>query len=153
MFCNKGGLRKRPAILFKKRFWHSCFPVNFAKFKNTFFIELVWWLLLTINFSIRFPTKSLFRSNCQRCSTKWRNPYGSRSGVFYKKDVLKIGIIRRETSDNMHISLYIFVKKRFRNTSLSCEFAKISKHFFHRTLLSDCELIKGGLSLGWPNKV
>ena len=153
MFCKKGGLRKRPAILFKKRFWRSCFSVNFAKFKNTFFIELVWWLLLTINFSIRFPTKSLFRSNCQRCSTKWRNPYDSRSGVFYKKDVLKIGIIRRETSD-ICTSPYISLLKRDSETRLfHVNFAKISKHFFHRTLLSDCELIKGGLSLGWPNKV
>ena len=25
--------------LLKKRLWHSCFPVNFAKFKNTFFTE------------------------------------------------------------------------------------------------------------------
>ena len=33
----------RPATLLKKRLWHGCFPVNFAKFlKNTFFTEHLW---------------------------------------------------------------------------------------------------------------
>ena len=37
----------RPATLLKKRLWHRCFPVNFAKFLRTsFFIEHLWWLLL-----------------------------------------------------------------------------------------------------------
>ena len=36
-----------PATLLKKRLWHRCFPVNFAKFLRTpFFIEHFWWLLL-----------------------------------------------------------------------------------------------------------
>ena len=36
-----------PAILFKKRHWHRCFPVNFVKFlKTPFYIEHLWWLLL-----------------------------------------------------------------------------------------------------------
>ena len=46
LFFNKvAGLR--PATLLKKRLWHRCFPVNFAKFLRTpFFIEHLWWLLL-----------------------------------------------------------------------------------------------------------
>ena len=46
LFFNKvAGLR--PATLLKKRLWHSCFPVNFAKFLRTpFFLEHFWWLLL-----------------------------------------------------------------------------------------------------------
>ena len=33
----------RLATLLKRRIWHSCFPVNFAKFlKNTFFTEHLW---------------------------------------------------------------------------------------------------------------
>ena len=37
------------ATLLKKRIWHRCFPVNFEKyFKNTFFIEILQWLLLYI---------------------------------------------------------------------------------------------------------
>ena len=35
------------ATLLKKRLCHSCFPVNFAKFRKTpFFTEHLWWLLL-----------------------------------------------------------------------------------------------------------
>ena len=46
LFFNKvAGLR--PATLLKKKLWHRCFPVNFAKFlRTTFFIEHLWWLLL-----------------------------------------------------------------------------------------------------------
>ena len=34
-------------MLLKKRLWHRCFPVNFAKFLRTpFFTEYLWWLLL-----------------------------------------------------------------------------------------------------------
>ena len=37
----------RPATLFKKRLWHRCFHVNFAKFLRTpFLTEHFWWLLL-----------------------------------------------------------------------------------------------------------
>ena len=37
----------RPATLSKKRLWHRCFPVNFAKFlRIPFLIEHLWWLLL-----------------------------------------------------------------------------------------------------------
>ena len=47
LFFNKvAGLR--PATLLKKRLWHRCFPVNFAKFLGTpFFTEHLWWLLLS----------------------------------------------------------------------------------------------------------
>ena len=38
LFFNKvAGLR--PATLLKKRLWHSCFPVNFAKFSRTSFLQ------------------------------------------------------------------------------------------------------------------
>ena len=48
LFFNKvAGLR--PATLLKKRLWHRCFPVNFAKLlRTTFFREHLWWLPLTI---------------------------------------------------------------------------------------------------------
>ena len=37
----------RPSTLFKKKLWHRCFPVNFAKFSRTIFLlEHLWWLLL-----------------------------------------------------------------------------------------------------------
>ena len=68
LFCKKGVLRNftkftgkhlcyslffnkveglKPATLLKKRPWHRCFPVNFAKFLRTpFFNEHLWCLLL-----------------------------------------------------------------------------------------------------------
>ena len=40
----------RPATLFKKRLWHSCFPMNFAKFSITSFLkEHLRWLLLLLH--------------------------------------------------------------------------------------------------------
>ena len=46
IFFNKvAGLR--PATFLKKRFWHRCFPMIFAKFLRTLFLtEHLWWLLL-----------------------------------------------------------------------------------------------------------
>ena len=39
----------QPATLLKKRLWHRCFPVNFAKFlRPTFLTEHLRWLLLNI---------------------------------------------------------------------------------------------------------
>ena len=36
-----------PATLLKKRLWHKCFPVSFAKSLRTpSFTEHLWWLLL-----------------------------------------------------------------------------------------------------------
>ena len=49
LFFNKvTGLRR--GTLLKKRLWHRCFPVNFAKFVRTsFFTEHLRWLLLVIS--------------------------------------------------------------------------------------------------------
>ena len=46
LFFNKvAGLR--PVTLLKKRLWHRCFPVNFAKVSRTLsFTEHLRWLLL-----------------------------------------------------------------------------------------------------------
>ena len=41
--------RFQSAILFKKRLWHTCIPVNFAKFLSThFYAEHFWWLFLSL---------------------------------------------------------------------------------------------------------
>ena len=40
-------LQAWPTTLLKKRLWHGCFPVNFAKFLGTpLLTEQLWWLLL-----------------------------------------------------------------------------------------------------------
>ena len=41
------------ATLLKRRLWHRCFPVNFAKFLRAPFVtEHLWWLLLLISFNL-----------------------------------------------------------------------------------------------------
>ena len=54
LFFNKvAGLRT--ATLLKKRLWHRCFPVNFAKFLRTpFLTEHLWWLLLVFELNAQF---------------------------------------------------------------------------------------------------
>ena len=48
LFFNKVAFL-RPATLLKKRLWHRCFPVNFAKFPRTPFLrEYLRWLLLDL---------------------------------------------------------------------------------------------------------
>ena len=46
LFNKVAGLR--PTILLKKRLWHSCFPVNFAKFLRTPFLQNTFGRLLLI---------------------------------------------------------------------------------------------------------
>ena len=75
LFFNKAaGLR--PATLLKKRLWHRCFPVNFAKFLGTPFLKehlILWWTIVTnfnlnhrrnfkphLNFIFRMTIKSKF---------------------------------------------------------------------------------------------
>ena len=46
-------LQTVPATLLKRRLWHRCFAVNFAKFLRTPFVtEHLWWLLLLIPFNL-----------------------------------------------------------------------------------------------------
>ena len=47
--------RLRPATLFKKRLWHRCFPVNFAKLLRTSFLQNTSGQLFL--FLIASPTK------------------------------------------------------------------------------------------------
>ena len=38
----------RNKVILRKKLWHRCFPVNFAKFLTTpLIIEHLWWLLLS----------------------------------------------------------------------------------------------------------
>ena len=39
LFFNKVAGQARPATLLKKRLWHRCFPMNFAKFLRTTFSQ------------------------------------------------------------------------------------------------------------------
>ena len=61
-----------PATLLKKRPWHRCFPVNFAKFlRTTFFIQHLRWLLLEnesyhgLNYSIEIENQVIPILKCK----------------------------------------------------------------------------------------
>ena len=74
MICKKGVLRyfakprTRPATLLKKRLWHWCFPVDFAKFLGTpYFPEHPRWLHL-----VKVTSNSI-RQNAERQKTIFPN--------------------------------------------------------------------------------
>ena len=52
----------RPATLLKRRLWHRCFPVNFAKFLGTPFLKehLQWLLLIFSQFMSCAPSEIVF---------------------------------------------------------------------------------------------
>ena len=61
LFINKNaGLR--PAILLKKRLWHKCFPVNFAKFLKTSFLQNTSGRLLLHHYN--WTSKCRLRNTC-----------------------------------------------------------------------------------------
>ena len=67
--CARVSSGLRPATLLKKRLWHKCFPVNFAKVLRTAFsIEHLWCLLRT-----HLLTKCL-KAVARRCSVKSVRP-------------------------------------------------------------------------------
>ena len=94
LFKEVAGLKSCNFI--KKRFQHSCFPVNIAKFLITFFIEHLWCLLLrlinakryrkklswlyssvfTVNFEHILQFLQLFSIHC----SLWASKRGLRSG-------------------------------------------------------------------------
>ena len=77
VFCKKG---LRPATSLKKRLWHRCFPVNFAKFLRTPFLkEHLRWLLLEFLYSTVLQLSTSRQIKCKmkldkavalRCSVK-----------------------------------------------------------------------------------
>ena len=53
-----------PQLYFKKRLWHRCIPVNFAKFlRRPFFIEHLLWLCLSLYF--------IFQLKISGCLFSW----------------------------------------------------------------------------------
>ena len=54
---------RRPATLLKKRLWHSCFPVNFAKFLRTPFLQNTSGRLLL--YFVSLNVIPLYKSSCK----------------------------------------------------------------------------------------
>ena len=74
-------MQKQPSEgFFKKRLWHLCFPVSFAKFLRTpFLTKHLWWLPLNrcdcqqwISYSAskKYLLPQKFRNSHHRCSVK-----------------------------------------------------------------------------------
>ena len=58
---SQGNTFARVSFLIKKRLWHRCFPVNFAKFLRTrFYTEHLRWLLLFMQMFNFFSAFSFF---------------------------------------------------------------------------------------------
>ena len=77
VFCNKGVLRRKQETWnIKKRLWHKCFHVNFAKFLRTpFLTEHLRWLLLQVfiffSESLHPPIRSnIFKKNSKAFSLR-----------------------------------------------------------------------------------
>ena len=68
-------LQVAPATLLKKRLWHRCFSVNFAKFLRTYFSQNTSGLLLLC---------SLFKRAALKNFDKFRGKYYSRSPFLLK---------------------------------------------------------------------
>ena len=57
------------ATLLKKRLWHRCFPVNFAKFLRTlFFAEHLRWLFLSLSTLPSKTTMRYLKKSCKKTS-------------------------------------------------------------------------------------
>ena len=83
LFFNKvAGLR--PAALLKKRLWHRCFPVNFAKFLRTTFLteHLRWLLLLVIEWWDALRNESVIAAFAKQFeTTTFKKPYWQASVI------------------------------------------------------------------------
>ena len=95
MFCKKGVFRNFAKFtgkhlcqslflnkvaglsLFKKRLWHRCFLVNFAKFLRNLFLQNT--------------SGGCLCQKCCVCTTKWMTPYGS-NFTFYRPSIVLIMI-------------------------------------------------------------
>ena len=58
------GNRLRPAGLLKRRLWHRCFPVNFAKFLRTPFLQNTSGRLLLFHLFLMSITYGGLRNTC-----------------------------------------------------------------------------------------
>ena len=73
--------RPQPATLFKNSLWHRCFPVNFAKFLRTPFLQNTSGrLLLDVNKNIKSPQITFWCAG-SRCSMINKIMYNSQEDI------------------------------------------------------------------------
>ena len=152
----------RPASLLKKRLWHRCFPVDFAKCSTTpFLIERLGWLpFILLSVSLKTTWRSVI---CKKyvsfifiCSGgndvffKWGSPArwkqteideSSHRTCSIETVVLKISA--RFTRKHLYQSLFFskvaglrpatLLKKRLSHRCFPANFAKFLRTLFYRT--------------------
>ena len=103
----------QPATLLKERLWHSCFPVNFAKFLRTRFLQntygwlllnfLSWWRKPVVEyfFSCKFTIKGFHKilvnfPEIFRTAIFTEQPWMTASGKCFEPKILKSTSIRKK---------------------------------------------------------
>ena len=126
--CSIKGVR--PATLLKKRLWHRCFPVNFAKFLRTsFIIDHLWSLLLSLYINCWITSRQeSFNEDSIACSVKhqlWNLRVKSLSCVRVKgfTYVVVLQISRLNLCSMIWYWCSVCVKKYFW-TRISCKLEK-----------------------------
>ena len=118
--------------LLKKRLWHRCSPVNFAKFPRTpFIIEYPWWRLLDLRESrpisgiYRLLFCSMFALNSKHVFIFWEKTFPIFRKSLYSSNTRKIGTIK--------VGIYVFL-------TLFIEIVEIARERFHevKCLVSYC---------------
>ena len=108
LFNKVAGLRS--ATLLKKRLWQKCFPLNFAKFLGTPFLQNTSWRLLLVVYRTQYNSLKCTRSSCENCSYNSKNVlfnsnWFDLSTIFYNfllfcyKKAVKFAKLWRKLSD------------------------------------------------------
>ena len=145
----------RLATLFKKRRWHKCFPVNFAKFLRTSFSQNTTRRLLLNIVTILHPLKILifWRHKIMTLNLRyWKVCLLCATFLFWKKQALYYlpfelfwynfsdYHIQKEPPDvfNWGLRLATLFKKRRWHKCFPVNFAKFLRASFYRTPPDDC---------------
>ena len=108
----------RPATLLKKKPWHRCFPVSFAKFlKTSFLSEHLRWLLLKMLFVK--STRTMFPSRI--LSIKFQ-------------DTLKVSPVNKSHRFNVDTTSYNILRRRINVKTTSCVYDSTRTMFSLRIL-------------------
>ena len=107
LFNKNAGLR--PATLSKKRLWHKCFPVNFAKFLRTPFLQNTsGWLVLT---KLHDPNRRKMRLPCFQLRWLLNGVNMPWHSVFSFSFFLFRNVIREQFDEKDFRCCYVFFPK------------------------------------------
>ena len=128
LFLNKvAGLR--PATLLKKRLWHRCFPVNFAKFLRTPFLQNTSGRLLLYVSQYFFSIRTLWEREVH--PRRFKKSSAGLQNLMFRKCYFQTGKITNPCNHHGHLHPAITSTARYRlglsliiNVTWSCEAKK-----------------------------